>query len=381
MAWIEKDGARYYRITRTIGKKLNENGVAVPIRKEFTALTKKDAVKKYENFMTNKSSNINNSGLYFSIIAEQWINEFFIPDNTLKDSTKAQYLSSWNKYIKTADFYNYPLNEITANVLQRRYNHLFSIGVRPNTIRYSHLLLRKFYKFIETEDMGRNITSSLTVPKEIKTVGSQEIVVWEDEEINKILNGFEKSDSRFRFKFLIYVAFYTGCRIGEILALTYDDIRNDMLYIERQHGRTMDIAPDGNVSTGYGISSPKTSNSIRSIPLHKNVLQEFKAHKLWHLEEQIANGYRTNYLFTTNSGKLYDPTNIRTALNRYYKRIGVEPKPIHTYRHTFGTNLCKNSVPIQTASKLMGHDNIATTAKYYVSVSDEEKAMAIDKLG
>jgi integrase len=71
---------------------------------------------------------------------------------------------------------------------------------------------------------------------------------------------------------------------------------------------------------------------------------------------------------------------VRTALNRYYQRIGVEEKNIHAYRHTFGTNLCRQGVPIQTASKLLGHDDISTTAKYYVNVSDEEKARAIEKL-
>ena len=61
-------------------------------------------------------------------------------------------------------------------------------------------------------------------------------------------------------------------------------------------------------------------------------------------------------------------------------RHGVEEKNIHAYRHTFGTNLCRQGVPIQTASKLLGHDDISTTAKYYVNVSDEEKARAIEKL-
>lgn len=48
----------------------------------------------------------------------------------------------------------------------------------------------------------------------------------------------------------------------------------------------------------------------------------------------LANKYRTDYVFTTNTGKLYDDKNVSVALNRYYKRIGVECKPPHTYRHT-----------------------------------------------
>ena len=77
---------------------------------------------------------------------------------------------------------------------------------------------------------------------------------------------------------------------------------------------------------------------------------------------------------------MFVPSNVRTALNRYYKKIGVDEKNIHAYRHTFGTNLCRQGVPIQTASKLLGHDDISTTAKYYVNVSADEKARAIETL-
>ena len=150
--------------------------------------------------------------------------------------------------------------------------------------------------------------------------------------------------------------------------------------MNKQHARDLAFDEDGNVKAKYDINVPKTANSIRKIPLHKAVLTELRRHKTWHMKEQLKNGYRTNYLFTTDSGNLYDPSNVRTALNRYYKKIGVEEKNIHAYRHTFGTNLCRQGVPIQTASKLLGHDDISTTAKYYVNVSADEKAQAIEKL-
>ena len=99
---------------------------------------------------------------------------------------------------------------------------------------------------------------------------------------------------------------------------------------------------------------------------------------LWgFLEEQLKNGYRTNNIFTTDVGEYYDSKNLDVALTRYYKRVGVEPKPMHTYRHTYGTNLCKYGVPIETASALMGHSDISTTAKYYINVSEEAKQKAV----
>ena len=66
--------------------------------------------------------------------------------------------------------------------------------------------------------------------------------------------------------------------------------------------------------------------------------------------------------------------------DRYYDRIGIEHKGFHTYRHTFGTNLCRNGIPIQTASALLGHEDISVTAKYYVNVGLDQKQEAVDSL-
>lgn len=110
------------------------------------------------------------------------------------------------------------------------------------------------------------------------------------------------------------------------------------------------------------------------------MLEGLARHSKWHIEEMKRNGYETEYVFTTASGKLYDPHNVRKALERFYKRIGVEYKEPHTYRRTFCTMLCRSGVPIQTASELMGHKNISVTAKFYANISNEEKADAINKL-
>ena len=67
-------------------------------------------------------------------------------------------------------------------------------------------------------------------------------------------------------------------------------------------------------------------------------------------------------------------------MSRLYKRIGVEPHKFHAFRHTFGTNLSRASVPIEETSKLMGHSDISITAKYYVYVNAERRRAAVDKI-
>ena len=124
----------------------------------------------------------------------------------------------------------------------------------------------------------------------------------------------------------------------------------------------------------------KTTTAARTIPLNDIVLAEIEVHKQWQRKEMMEKGYRTEYLFTTSTGTFCDRRNVTRSLDRLYKRIGVSSLPFHVYRHTFGTNLCKNGVSIQTASKLLGHKDINMTAKYYIDVDLIEKQRAVDKL-
>ena len=124
----------------------------------------------------------------------------------------------------------------------------------------------------------------------------------------------------------------------------------------------------------------KTVTAARTIPLNHVVLEELELHRQWQRLEMMEKGYRTEHLFTTATGAFCDRRNISRSLDRLYKRIGVPSRPFHVYRHTFGTNLCKQGVPIQTASKLLGHKDINMTAKYYVDVDMEEKRKAVETI-
>lgn len=85
-------------------------------------------------------------------------------------------------------------------------------------------------------------------------------------------------------------------------------------------------------------------------------------------------------IFSTVNGNPLDQKNINRSLDRFYGRNGIPHKKFHAYRATFITNLCRKGVPIQTVSKLAGHENINVTAKYYASVQLDEMEQAVKKL-
>lgn len=376
MANTKRNKSGYYEKTITVGHKINDAGNTVPVRKRFYGKTLKELNQKIEEYNENKKLGIENRKQYFGVLADGWIQEFFMQDGSIKDSTKIRYYKAWQIAIKPLPLYHARLDEITAKTIQAAYNKLVADGMPISEIKQAHKLMRKFYKYVEVEKLGRDITHSLTIPKERSNKANDEISVWTDEEIRTILTGFDKADSRFRHRFLIVLAYYTGCRKSELLALTYDDITEDGVRITKTLADCTSGIKNGTIETHLDVTDPKTASSIRTIPVDPVVLEELRKHRTWHLEEQLQNNYRTNYIFTTDSGEFLNPKNLDRALSRYYKRIGVEPKTIHTFRHTYGTNLCKSGISIETASALMGHSDISTTAKYYVNVSEDAKQAA-----
>ena len=271
------------------------------------------------------------------------------------------------------------LDEVHASTLQEFYN---SLNYSKSGLNAIDKVMKRFYRYLEQEGYARNITHSLVLPSKAKPVtrDKNKVIVWDDSEIDAISNGFDKSQKGFRLRFLLVLAYYTGCRISELLALTYTDFIENSVSINKQTVRRAEFTQNKKTKYFMDIDPPKSEASYRVLPLTDDAMKELVRHRRWQKEDMLKNGYRTEYLFTTDSGTLYDRHNITHACNRYYDRIGVEWKGFHAYRHTFGANLCRKGIPIQVASKLLGHSDINVTAKYYVEVAMEEKRAAVEAL-
>lgn len=197
------NGYDYYRITKVIGKRVNEHGKEISIRKEFRGKTKKEAEEKYREFMEKQNAGIETKKQYFGIVAENWIYEFFLKDNSLAVRTRDLYVTTWNKYIKPTALYGMPLDNVTASTLQKTYN---SIDCPTSALKTADKLMKRFYKYLEIQGLSRNFISSLVIMKKEKehTAPRNEVTVWTDEEIISILNGFGEAQEGFRLSFWLH---------------------------------------------------------------------------------------------------------------------------------------------------------------------------------
>ena len=199
-------------------------------------------------------------------------------------------------------------------------------------------------------------------PEKEDTTKSEEIIIWDDAVLHRLVS--TKFD--FRADFLIKLMSYSGMRIGECLGLKYGDIWDDTIHVTRQYN--------------LGSLKPPKYNSKRDIPMHPDLIIAYKDHIEWHKQDMKDNNYHTDFVFTTKYGTLYEISNLRRAFNRFYKKHNIEPQTFKTYRSTFCTNLCKAGVPLEVASKLLGHKSLEVTAAHYALIQKETKKSAILKL-
>ena len=365
---------QYTRITRKIGKHKNKKGLWVSDYRQFTGKSLKEAEAKYQKYMSRNSLNgMTAFGEYYD-----WFKEnIFSHDDTLKEGTKIKYINDFERVFGDSPLLKCELSEVSGIDLQTAIN---SSASGATTIRQAVKMLRRFFKYLDSQGICHDVSRSLVLPKVTHKRDDQQVEIYTDEELDKIRNNIPEGH---RLRFLIIMAMSTGCRVGELLALKYDDIdvENRQVSISKSLTEIEKSKDDKDSKVTFAVTDTKTLSGIRSIPLSDEVIKEFAEHKSWHRAEMMQRGYRTDFIFTTSSGTHYYKRNLERAMKRYCDGLNTEFRGWHSFRRSFGTKLASKGVPIQVLCKLMGHQNIEVTAKYYINVSTEEKRDAILALG
>lgn len=179
--------------------------------------------------------------------------------------------------------------------------------------------------------------------------------------------------SNFTFMNLgIYICLCAGLRIGELCALVWDDIDVDsgVIRISKTIQRIYVVdGPDRH--TELSIDAPKSRNSIREIPIPKDLLRMLKPLK------RIVNG---SFFVLTNSPLPTEPRTYRNYYKRLMKQLGMPDLKFHGLRHSFATRCIESRCDYKTVSVLLGHSNISTTLNLYVHPNMDQKRKCVEQM-
>lgn len=172
------------------------------------------------------------------------------------------------------------------------------------------------------------------------------------------------------------LAIATGARRGEILGLRWKDvdldaravtIEQELLRVERQ----------------YIFRQPKTTGSVRPIPIPPFVAEELKAHQLQQKKWRLAAGSAwqdTGLVCTSEDGSPINPDTLSPRFVKIMQRAGFPHITFHGLRHTHATLLLKWNVHPKKVSERLGHSSIKLTMDTYSHVMPTMQDEAVELL-
>jgi len=170
----------------------------------------------------------------------------------------------------------------------------------------------------------------------------------------------------------IYICLCAGLRIGEVCALVWDDIdvENGVINVSKTIQRIY-VIEGGEKHTEVIIDTPKSKNSIREIPIARDLLKMIKPFK------KVVNG---SFYVLTNSAQPTEPRTYRNYYKRLMKELDMPKLKFHGLRHSFATRCIESHCDYKTVSVLLGHSNISTTLNLYVHPNMEQKKKCVEQM-
>ena len=168
----------------------------------------------------------------------------------------------------------------------------------------------------------------------------------------------------------IYICLCTGLRIGEICALTWNDIdvEQGTLIVGKTIQRTYNYEKN---CTEIIVDAPKTINSYREIPLTSDLVKVLKPLK------RVMNG---DYYIISNDLRPIEPRTYRNYYKKFLENLNIPFIKFHGLRHSFATRCIEGNCDYKTVSVILGHSNITTTMNLYVHPNMEQKKKVILKM-
>ena len=300
---------------------------------------------------------------------EYWLDTYM--KDTVKQSTYASYRSYLNKHFCVLG--KILLKKLEPHTLQEFYNYKFrEEGLSPKTLRNYHMALHKcLQQAVKERLLVYNPCDAVTLPSGEKP----EISVFTNDQQRALV----QASYRHRYGVFIRLDLCTGLRMGELLALKWEDIdfSTAQLHVRRTINRLAKYeAHDGENKTEIVFGTPKTKNSRRTIPLTRTMVDELTRWKQQQAQDKIRAGDKyTDYGFivTNEFGHYFEQKTFKDYYDRMLKDADIGHFTFHALRHTFATRALERGMDYKTLSAILGHYSVAFTMDTYVHSMDEHK--------
>ena len=262
------------------------------------------------------------------------------------------------------------VQSITLDDYQSFLNSLNSELTHKTLLTIHRMISQVFDYSVQTGYINRNPTSLARVGGK----KDRDVTYLNIEQIKKVLNycrhgkfpAREGKRAQVGTPVLIEAAILSGCRLGELAGLTWDDVdvKHSVFHIRRQLDTRNHRTPQ--------FKDLKTDNSERDVPVPAYLIDDMK--KLQSPGDELIFYTQRNLPVSTSSASRYT--------HRLLERLNIDAPNFHfhSFRHSHVALLLANNVDIYAISKRLGHTNIRTTLQIYSYLMDEKKEQEDKKI-
>ena len=306
---------------------------------------------------------------FASFVSEVWF-PIRIENGEFKAKTVSFYLDT-TKTI-TRYFQGYLLANVGAIAIQKFLIHLRNdMGFSAQYIHHHYRTLNMIFNFaIKQSIISANPMEDVAKPK----LEKKSVDALSTEEAKQFFTSL--SECPLDFHCMLHLMITTGIRRGECVGLKWRDIDflNAVIRIERNVVYTVD--------SGIVVNTPKTTTSIRTLPITGSTLDLLQRLKK---QQQINHPHtilEDSFIFPSKDNLFAprDPNAVTRRLKRFMKRNGLPDMSPHDLRHSCATLLLSQGADIKSVQQILGHTKASTTLDFYVKSDLKQMQAATDKL-
>lgn len=292
-------------------------------------------------------------------IFTEWLN---VKRLKVKESTIANYVFKMNKHLISA-FGKVKFSELSAKLVYDFMQDKLNDGLSAKYVSDIIVILKSIAKYAAKTYHCTNPICDVELPK----VEKSEMKLYSKEQQNTL-----KSTLLYNLnltKLGILLCLYTGIRVGELCALKWSniDFQDRTISITKTCQR---IRINGDTATKLVITSPKSSSSVRIIPMPKFLVKLLK---------EFAPSDENTYLLSC-SDKIVEPRTMQYRFQSILRQAKLPSINFHSLRHIFATSCIEIGFDVKTLSEILGHGTVEITLNRYVHSSMNRKRECMERL-
>lgn len=343
----------------TLGR---DPGTGKQIRRSVYGKTQKEVTQKLQKALTaiSEGTYMEPSKITVGQWLDIWLKEYCVD---VKPRTLDKYRSTIKNRL-TPHLGKVKLSALSAHHIQHVYNGLWRgeegfNQLSPKSIRDTHgTLHRALEQAVELNYIRTNPSDRCKLPR----ASQRQIEPLDAKQIKAFLSAIKGN----RYERLFTVDLFTGLRMGEALALSWDciDFKSGTLRVYRQLHQ---------VKGQYMFGTLK-NDKPRTLMVAQIVLDALKEQRAlqrrWRLAAGSAWMNDDDLVFTDEIGRHLSPNTVRSALHRITDPMGLEGFRFHDLRHSYAVASLQAGDDLKTLQSNLGHHTAAFTMEVYGHVTE-----------